>query len=230
MYQTIDHAAVEATRAKIARLGGMLFDRHLTDAAGGNMSARVGEVVCMSPSYSGSKRQWQLQPEDVLVIDFDGNILEGDGKLTRETNVHLKLHRDFGEHGTGVIHAHSRNLLVFAAMAKSMPPVLEATLKFGEVKCVEYAPAHSQELADNVAEAIRGQEDRIRKQAAGVIAPWHGVFLIGKDIDAAFDAVERFDTNAYIILMAQQAFGVTDLMAQQRADLDAAMARYESAE
>ena len=106
-----------------------------------------------------------------------------------------------------------------------MPPVLEATLKFGEVKCIEYAPAHSPILADNIAAALHGQEDRIRKQAAGIIAPWHGVFLIGKDIDAAFDAVERFDTNAYILMMAQQAFGVTDLMAQQRADLDAAIAR-----
>ncbi len=223
MQQTIDHTAVEQTRAKVARLGGMLFDRHLTDAAGGNISARVGEVVCMSPSYSGSKRQWQLQPDDVLVVDLDGNILEGDGKLTREANVHFKLHREYGAHGTGVIHAHSRNLLVFAAMQKSMPPVLEANLKFGEVKCVEYAPAHSPKLAENVAEALRGQEARIRKQAAGVIAPWHGVFLIGKDIDAAFDAVERFDTNAYILMMAAQAFGATDLMAQQRADLDAAV-------
>ena len=226
MTSITDRAAVDKTRAKIAKLGGMLFDRHLTDAAGGNMSARVGDVVCMSPSYSGSKRQWQLKPEDVLIVDMDGHILEGEGKITREAHVHFRLHKEFGQHGTGVIHAHPRNLLVFAAMGKSMPPVLEANLKFGEVKCVEYAPAHSPILAENIANAIRGQEDRIRKQAAGVIAPWHGVFLIGKDIDAAFDAVERFDTNAYILMMAQQAFGVTDLMAQQRADLDAGVERY----
>ena len=223
MSSQTDRIAVDHTRAKIARLGRLLFDRHLTDSAGGNMSARVGDLICMSPSYSGSKRQWHLQPEDVLIVDLDGNILEGEGKITREAHVHFKLHHEFGQHGTGVIHAHSRNLLVFAAMAKSMPPVLEANLKFGEVKCVEYAPAHSPKLAENIAEALRGQEDRIRKQAAGVIAPWHGLFLIGKDIDAAFDAVERFDTNAYIILMAQQAFGVTDLLAQPRAELNAAV-------
>jgi len=230
MFQTIDRAAVEETRAKIARLCGLLFERHLTDAAGGNVSARVGDVVCMSPSYSGSQRQWRLEPEAVQVVDMGGNILEGEGKLTREAHVHFKLHREFGAHGTGVIHAHSRNLLVFAAMQKSMPPVLEDTLKFGEVPCIEYAPAHSAELAEYVAAAIRGNEHRIRKQAAGVIAPWHGVFLIGKDIDAAFDAVERFDTNAYILMMAAQAFGVSDLMAQQRAAMDAAMARFENAE
>lgn len=226
MEHNLDRTAIDRARAKVARLGRMLFDRHLTDAAGGNISTRVGDVVCMSPSYSGSKRQWQLQPEDVLIVDMDANILEGEGRLTREAHVHFKLHREFGEHGTGVIHAHSRNLLVFAAMAKSMPPVLEANLKFGEVKCIEYAPAHSPKLAENIAGALRGQEDRIRKQAAGVIAPWHGTFLIGKDIDAAFDAVERFDTNAYILLMAQQAFGVTDLLAQQRAALDAEVAHW----
>ena len=226
MEHTIDRAAVEQMRAKVARLGGMLFDRHLTDAAGGNISARVGDVVCMSPSYSGSKRQWQLQPEDVLIVDLDGHLLEGEGKITREANVHFKLLREFADYGTSVIHAHSRNLLVFAAMHKSMPPVLEANLKFGEVKCVEYAPAHSPHLAENIAAALRGQEDRIRKQAAGVIAPWHGVFLIGKDIDAAFDAVERFDTNAYILLMAQQAFGVTDLLVGQNAALNEAVASF----
>lgn len=227
MLQLTNQTAVDQTRVKLARLGRMLFERHLTDAAGGNISARAGDVVCMSPSYSGSQRQWQLNPEDMLVVDLDGNILEGEGKLTREAHVHFRLHREFGQYGTGVIHAHPRNLLVFAAMAKSMPPVLEDTLKFGVVKCIEYAPAHSPKLAENIAEALHGQEDRIRKQAAGIIAPWHGVFLIGKDIDAAFDAVERFDTNAYILMMAQQAFGVTDLMAQQRTDLDDAMARFE---
>jgi L-fuculose-phosphate aldolase len=226
MVTTTDHAAVQAMRAKVARVGAMLFERQLTDAAGGNISARVGDLVCMSPTYAGQKHQWHLQPEDVLVVDLDGKILEGDGGLSRETKVHFKLHREFGAYGTAVVHAHPRNLLVFAAMGRSMPPVLEATLKFGEVKCIDYAPAHSQDLAELVVGAIRGQEARITKQAAGVIAPWHGTFVIGKDLDAAFDAVERFDANAYILLMAASAFGVRDLMEEQRADLAAAIARY----
>jgi len=139
----------------------------------------------------------------VLVVDFDRNILAGDGKISRETHVHFKLHETFGEYGTAVIHAHARNLLVFATAARSMPPVLEATRKFGVTPCIEYAPAHSPKLADNIAETMYGREHRISKHAAGVIAPWHGLFLMGKDLDAAFDAVERFDTNAYCIIMGQ---------------------------
>ena len=63
-------------RAKIARLGGLLFSRHLTDVAGGNISGRVGEYICITPRFSGSARQWHLRPDEVLVADKDMNILE----------------------------------------------------------------------------------------------------------------------------------------------------------
>lgn len=221
----MDQQIAEA-RAKIAEIGRFLFDRHLTDAAGGNISVRVGDVLCISPRYSGSKRQWQLKPEDVLVADLNRTILEGVGEISRESNVHFRLHTEFRDAGTAVIHAHPRNLLVFAALERAMPPVLEANRKFGEVKVVNFAPAHSPVLAENVAGALRGQEARIRKQAAGVIAPWHGLFLMGKDLDAAFDAVERFDANAYIILMAEQA-GQGEELRRKQAAMEAAVATFE---
>jgi L-fuculose-phosphate aldolase len=213
------------TRAHIARIGALMYDRHLTDAAGGNISARVGDVVCISPRYSGQRHRWQLKPEQVLVVDLQGNKLEGDGDLSRESKVHLKLLNEFADVGTSVIHAHSRNSLVFCAMSRPIPPVLEQTLKFGDIQVVDYAPAHSQELADNIANAMRGQEDRIRKQAAGVIAPWHGMFVLGKDLDMTYDAVERIDTNAYIVLMSQL-FALPDVLEEQRTLLADTVAAY----
>jgi L-fuculose-phosphate aldolase len=194
---------INRTRESIARFGRLLFDRQLTDAAGGNISVRVGDHICLSPRYSGQKHQWQLDPEDVLVLDREGRILEGAGQLSRESQAHLRLHRDFGDHGVAVIHSHPRNVLVFAAARRPIPPVLEATLKFGTIPVVDFAPSHTANLAENIAGAMRGQEERIRKHAAAAIAPWHGLFVMGKDLDAAFDAVERIDTNAYCILMGQ---------------------------
>lgn len=217
-YTGQSYTAIAQARRKLARVGAMLFERRLTDAAGGNISTMVGDVVVMSPSLSGSKRQWQLHPDDVMVVDLDGNILEGDGKISRESNVHFGLYRAFGSYGTAVIHAHPHNVMPFAAAAQSMPPVLEANLKFGTVDCIDYAPAHSPVLAENVVNAIRGKEANIQKQAAGVIAPWHGIFLIGKDLDAAFDAVERFDTNARSIL-AGPALGIQDMFLEKRLQL-----------
>jgi L-fuculose-phosphate aldolase len=217
--------AIHTMRAKIARCGALLFQRHLTDTGGGNISVRVGEHILLTPRYSGQKYQWQLRPEDVLVVDRDRRILDGAGELSRETKVHFKLHQEFGEHGAAVIHAHARHILVFAAMNRPMPPVLEATQKFGTLPVIAYAPAHSADLAENVAGGIRGQEARIRKQAAGVIAPWHGIFMMGKDLEATFDAVERLDTNAYCILMGQM-LKMSDLLEEQRQALEAAASKY----
>jgi L-fuculose-phosphate aldolase len=213
------------TRARIAQIGALMFERHLTDAGGGNISVRVGDVVCISPRYSGQRHRWQLKPEQVLVVDLQGNKLDGDGDLSRESKVHLKLLTEFTDVGTSVIHAHSRNSLVFCALSRPIPPVLEQTLKFGDIQVVDYAPAHSQELANNIANAIRGQEDRVRKQAAGVLAPWHGVFVLGKDLDMAYDAVERIDTNAYIVLMSQL-FALPDVLEEQRTLLAESVAAY----
>jgi L-fuculose-phosphate aldolase len=222
MQMIADRAAVEAARAHLAHIGRLMFDRHLTDAAGGNISVRVGDLVVLSPSLAGQQRQWQLEPDAALICDLDRVILEGAGKLSRESNVHFRLHRAFGAHGTAVIHAHPRNVMVFAAMARPMPVALEANLKFGEVQCVEYAPAHTTDLAENIHNALMGQESRIAKHAAGVIAPWHGVFLMGKDLNAAFDALERFDTNAYCLLMGGRALGDEAMAASGRALAEAA--------
>ncbi len=229
--QKQSNAAIEQMRVRLAELGRLLFDRHLTDACGGNMSARVGDLICITPSQAGQKHQWQLQPEDVLVADMDGHILDGKGKTSRESNAHFGLHRAYGEYGTAVIHAHPRNLMVFVALAQPMPPVLEANMKYGEVRCIEYAPATTPALAEKIIAALEGEGERISNHAAGVIAPWHGLFLMGKDLDAAFDAVERFDTNAYCYLMAQSAFGNHNLnqVAQQRQALEKAYAHFKDA-
>ena len=220
-------STIAAIRAKIARFGAMLFERRLFDVSGGNISARVGEYICITPRYSGSLRQWQLQPEDVLVADTARNILDGSGDLSRETNAHFRLHQEFREHGTAVIHAHARNILVFAAMNMPMPTVLESYQKFGTIPVVGYAPAHTPDLAEHVVGGIRGNEARIRKQAAAVIAPWHGLFVMGKDLDAAFDAVERLDNNAYIILMSQFLRN-NDLLAEQRQAFEEAAAKFKT--
>ena len=192
------------TRKKIAETGRMVFERHLTDAAGGNISTRVGDdLVCITPRYSGSKRHWQLQPNQVLVTDMLGNKFDGDGDVSRESKVHYRLYQEFPD-GMAVLHSHPRHVMVFVASGQPIEPVLEATLKFGTIPVVDkFAPAHSERLADFIAEAMQGKEEAIRKYAVAVMAPWHGLFVVGKDLDAAFDLTERIDTNAYCILMSR---------------------------
>ena len=193
---------ITQTRIKIAETGRMVFARHLTDAAGGNISVRVGDQVCITPRYSGSRRHWQLQPNQVLVSDLSGKKLDGDGDLSREAKVHFKIYQDFPD-ATAVLHSHARNAMPFVAAGQPIEPVLEATLKFGTIPVSQFAPAHSEQLSEQISDAFRGRDEAIRKYAAAVMAPWHGLFVAGKDLDAAFDLTERIDTNAYCILMSR---------------------------
>ncbi len=77
---------------------------------------------------------------------------------------------------------------------------MENTQKFGTIQVVPPSPAHSQELADNVVTGLKGQEERIQKQAAAVLVPKHGIFIAAKDLFAGLDALERLDWNAWCIL------------------------------
>ncbi len=214
------NADIDATRAAIAAMGARLFERHLLDLAGGNISVRAGDVICLTPRYTGATHHWQLTPDQVLVVSPDGERIAGSGDLSRESKVHLRLHRENSDNGTAVIHAHARNILVFAAARRPIPPVLEATRKFGTIPVTDYAPAHSAELSEYVAAGIAGQAERIKVQAAAVIAAYHGLFCVGKTLDAAADAVERIDTNAYCVLMGGQ-IGASMMLDDERARMEA---------
>jgi len=200
----MDKSRLSEARRLISQVGRIMLDRNLTDLAGGNISVRIDDKVAMSPSYAGTRKFWDLRPEDVLVLDLQGKLLEGDGKISRESPAHLRLLNSFHPQGQAVIHAHSRNVMVFCASNLPIPPVLENTVKFGEIKLAEYARGgvHGKQLAENVRSALAGQEDRMAKQAAAVLVPWHGLFAIGKDLYSTLDAVERIEVNARCILYA----------------------------
>lgn len=217
----MDELLLKETRDLITQVGAIMFERKLTDLAGGNISMRIEDKIVMSPSYSGPRKFWRLKPEDVLVLDLQGNLLEGEGKISREAPVHIKLLNSFYPQCQAVIHAHPRNIMVFCAARQIIPPVLENTYKFGEIKLAEYARGgvQSRQLAENVYNALSGQEKRMAGQAAAVMVPWHGLFAAGKDLYAVMDAVERIETNARCILMGRVLLSDEDMLYRSRHDL-----------
>jgi L-fuculose-phosphate aldolase len=185
--------------AAICRLA---YDRRLLDSAGGNLTVREGERVLMSPRYAGSQRQWQLNAEDFLVVDLEGQILAGSGQISRESAVHLAVYREFPQAGC-VFHAHPLNLMVYVAAGVPLPPPSEQTDKYETIGFCEWAPAHSKELAANVVDALRPLEEQIEEHPIATLVPRHGIFLTGRDLVSCYDALERLDRSAYIHLMGQ---------------------------
>jgi L-fuculose-phosphate aldolase len=200
MDKTLDQA-----RELMCQAARIMFERKLFDLAGGNLSIRLDDRILITPSQASSLKFWQLDPEDILAVDLDGNILEGAGKVSTELVTHLTLLKTFYPVGTAIVHAHPRNVLVFCTTRLPIPPVLECTVQFGEIKTVAYASGghQNEELAQNVLDGLLGQEERIAQYAAAVIAPWHGIFAVGKSLNAALDTVERIEVNARCILMSR---------------------------
>jgi L-fuculose-phosphate aldolase len=184
---------------QLCEAGRIMFEKRLTDMAGGNISARVGERVYMSPRFSGSRFHWQLTPDDLVSGCWADEEITQNPSFSREGLAHLAIYRAFPD-VQGVVHAHPFYVMPFASLSRPMEPVLEATQKFGTVEVTKAAPAHSKELAGYIVEAMTGKEDRMRKQAAAVIIPYHGVILAGQSFLATLDALERINTNAYCIL------------------------------
>lgn len=191
-------------RKRIAEIGHVMYQRFLTDAAGGNISVRMGDVILMTPRYAGSYWHWVLKPENILILDLDAKKLEGDGEVSREVRVHRDLLVNFYPDATAVVHGHARNTLVFCAAEKPIPSMLSSTDKFGkEIGFVPDAPAHTQDLANHIVVAMEPQRERVKKQAAVILAPRHGVFALAKDLESGYDAIDRVENSAYCALMAK---------------------------
>jgi ribulose-5-phosphate 4-epimerase/fuculose-1-phosphate aldolase len=195
--------SLDDKRLLLANFARDLFNRHLTDVAGGNLSMRIGDRILMTPKMAGTSHHWNLRPEQILVFDLSRNKLDGEGEVSREALVHFDLLEAFYPKITAVVHSHTRNVLVFCAAEKPMPPVLYATKKFGTIAHCQDAASGTQDLADFVLEGFRCQMERVEKGAAAVMAPRHGLFVVGKDIFVAFDSTERIDTNAYCLIHGQ---------------------------
>jgi L-fuculose-phosphate aldolase len=189
----------------IVMVGKLMFERRLTDMAGGNISARDGNTIYISPRFSGSIHHWQLKPEDIISGPIDTDEILQNPLFSREGKAHLAIYRTFPD-AKAVVHAHAFHIQPFAVAGIPIPSVMEATEKFGTIDVVEYAPAHSGNLAKYVIAGLKGKDDLIRKQAAGVLLPRHGIILAAKDLLAGVDALERIDSNCYCI-MAQNWLG-----------------------
>jgi L-fuculose-phosphate aldolase len=192
-------------RPAMVEIADLLYTRRLTNSAGGNLSCRVGDTIYITPRYLGSKQRWRLREEQILVFDGTFNILQGEpAKVSRESRMHFACYEHFPQINS-VIHAHPQYLTVFASAGESLPPVNQYTEKFGNLPVVANLPSHSQELADAVVEAITPRADLLAKNGLGMILSWHGVAVVGRDLDDAYDTLDRLEWSAQTYLLGRMA-------------------------
>lgn len=126
-----------------------------------------------------------MKPEDMVVIDLDGNVVEGNLKPSSDAPTHLVLYREYDEIG-GIVHTHSTWATIWAQSGKSIPPqgTTHADYFFGEVPCTrklniqEINKDYEAETGNVIVETFMG---RNVEHCPGVIVNDHGPFSWGKD-------------------------------------------------
>jgi L-fuculose-phosphate aldolase len=174
-----------------------MWERRLTNAAGGNFAVRVEDNhILISPSMMSEEKHCKLSPEDFMLIDYEQNILEGTGRLSRESLMHVLILQNFREIGC-TIHAHPFYCMPFVAKAKPIPSMTEATMGRGDVGCIKWTKAYTEELSRNIYNYFEEHRELAVKKPIGVIMPLHGVVVSGGDIYKAYSMLERIECDAY---------------------------------
>ena len=122
----------------------------LVEGTSGNISGRLPDgQVCLSPS---SVPYDTMTLADLVVVDLDGSVIEGERAPTTEKDLHLATLRRYPELGS-VIHTHAVYATMFALAHEAIPAVIEEVVVYlgGDVPCCEYKGTGTAELGEEVA-------------------------------------------------------------------------------
>jgi L-ribulose-5-phosphate 4-epimerase len=184
---------LEALKEQVCEANLLLPKHGLVTFTWGNVSGidREKGLVVIKPSGLSYE---MMKPEDMVVLDMEGNIVEGKWKPSSDTPTHLRLYAAFPGCG-GIVHTHSRWATVFAQAGKAIPALgtTHADDFHGPIPCTrplteaEINGAYEAETGNVVIETFRGR-DPMAVPAALVCS--HGPFAWGRDaMEAVHTAV-----------------------------------------
>lgn len=177
-----------------------IFEREITDIAGGNISVKENGTIYMTPTLAGNQFHWNIGTEDIVVGSMNEiELLKKHPGFTREGFSHLAIYQAFPFIGA-VVHAHPKYINPFVAQSKPIPPLLNSSKHFGTLQYHEEAEPYSQDQAEKIVKVLTDQVDRMKVKAAGVLMPRHGVIVASGDLMTALDCVERMNNNAFTVL------------------------------
>jgi L-ribulose-5-phosphate 4-epimerase len=202
---------LEHLRNEVCTLHQALPDNHLVAWTSGNVSARDPKTGLVVIKPSGIKFP-DLRPENMVVVDLDGKVIEGVHKPSSDTASHCYIYRKCPE-VLGVVHTHSRYATAFAALGRPIPCVLTAIAdEFGgDIPCGGFALIGGEEIGQVVVDTLSGSH------SPAVLLQNHGVFTVGTSAEAAVKAAVMVEDNAAIVWTALQ-LGTPIAIAQEHID------------
>lgn len=184
---------LESLKKKVLEANLELPQRGLVTYTWGNVSGidRERNLVVIKPSGVPYEK---LKIDDLVVVDLDGNRVEGSLNPSSDTPTHLVLYKNFKELG-GIVHTHSRWATVWSQAGLSIPALgtTHADSFYGSIPCTrtmtddEINGSYEEETGNVIVEAFK---DKNPAYIPGVLVKNHGPFTWGKDPgEAVYNAV-----------------------------------------
>ncbi|MET9378078.1 L-ribulose-5-phosphate 4-epimerase [Streptomyces sp. NPDC003035] len=189
---------IDLLRRQVSDLHQDLVRYQLVVWTAGNVSARVPGEDLMVIKPSGVAYD-ELSPENMILCDLDGQVVEGEHAPSSDTAAHAYVYRHMPEVG-GVVHTHSTYASAWAARGEAVPCVLTAMAdEFGaEIPVGPFALIGDDSIGRGIVETLRGH------RSPAVLMKSHGVFTLGKDAKAAVKAAVMCEDVARTVHISRQ--------------------------
>lgn len=210
---------LEKLRQEVYRANMALPANNLVTWTSGNVSGRDPETNLVVIKPSGVLFE-ELTPENMVIVDLESRLVEGDLGPSSDTASHVYIYK----HRTdvmGMTHTHSNYATAFAAMGKPIPVYLTAIAdEFGgPIPCGGYARIGGKQIGEEVLRSIGNSPAILMKN--------HGVFTIGKSVQAALKAAVMVEDIARTVWLALQLGQPDELPAEEvTANFDRYQHRY----
>jgi L-fuculose-phosphate aldolase len=164
---------LERERERVAEAARRLVTDGRVTGTAGNVSLREGDLVAVTPTGA---RLDAIAPDEVAVVDLDGEQVDGDLVPTSELGLHLGVYRRYD--AGAVVHTHAPFATAVACVVDELPVVHYQMLALGgTVRVAPYATFGTPELAEATLEALEGRSVALMAN--------HGAIAYGPDLDAA---------------------------------------------
>ena len=185
---------LDALRDIVCAMNKELPRQGLVTMTSGNVSGRdpATDLVVIKPSGISFEA---LTPEDLVIVDPQGTVIEGRLKPSVDTATHLVVYRARPD-VNGMVHTHSNYATAFAAVGRPIPPVLTAICdEFGgPIPCGPYCQIGEEQIGEAIVRHIG--------HSPAILLQNHGVFTVGPTPQAALKAAVMCEDVAKTVHLA----------------------------
>ena len=188
----------QSERTVVVRAAQQLLRLGLVAATSGNVSLKLeGDekegLIAITPAGTDYET---MTPEDIVVVDYDVDVIEGDAVPSSESLTHVSVYKARSDL-SAVIHTHSIYASVLAVAGVPLPPILDELVAYlgGPVEVAEYGFPSSEDLGEKAIQAM-GERN-------AVFIRNHGVLAAGRDMPDALRACELVERASQIYIQAR---------------------------